>query len=114
MWRKRLDANNSKERPAIKHVISCTVAHVTTMRPECVAMVVGIIAGDVCPGASSLRQRRHAMTEPTFHPLTSNDLMDVLTLMGELYSHQPMRFDQEVAAAAVREALRDNSLGRIY
>jgi len=54
------------------------------------------------------------MTEPTFHPLTSNDLTDVLTLMGELYSHQHMRFDQEVAAAAVREALRDNSLGRIF
>jgi len=36
------------------------------------------------------------MTEPTFHPLTSNDLMDVVTLRGELYSHQHMRFDQRV------------------
>ncbi len=54
------------------------------------------------------------MTEPTFHPLTSNDLTDVLTLMRELYSHQHMKFDEQVAAAAVREVLRDNALGRIY
>jgi ribosomal protein S18 acetylase RimI-like enzyme len=54
------------------------------------------------------------MTEPTFHPLTNKDLTQLLTLMREFYSHQHMKFDEPVAAAGVRETLRDNSLGRIY
>jgi ribosomal protein S18 acetylase RimI-like enzyme len=54
------------------------------------------------------------MTEPTFRPLTNDDLTDLLTLMREFYSQQHMRFDEGAAASAVREAIRDSSFGRIY
>jgi ribosomal protein S18 acetylase RimI-like enzyme len=54
------------------------------------------------------------MNEPTFHPLTGNDLPNLLTLMHELYANQHMIFNPDVAAAAVRALLRDESLGRIF
>ena len=54
------------------------------------------------------------MTEPTFRPPTNDDLTDLLTLMREFYSQQHMRFDEGAAASAVRGAIRDSSLGRIY
>jgi ribosomal protein S18 acetylase RimI-like enzyme len=54
------------------------------------------------------------MTDPIFHPLSESSLRDLLTLMGELYSHQHMTFDEDVAASAARALLRDSSLGRIY
>jgi ribosomal protein S18 acetylase RimI-like enzyme len=54
------------------------------------------------------------MNEPTFHPLTGNDLPNLLTLMHELYANQHMIFNPDVAATAVRALLRDDSLGRIF
>ena len=54
------------------------------------------------------------MNEPTFHPITGNNLPELLTLMRELYANQHMNFDPHVAAAAVRALLRDESLGRIF
>jgi ribosomal protein S18 acetylase RimI-like enzyme len=54
------------------------------------------------------------MNEPTFHPITGNDLPELLTLMRELYANQHMMFDPEVAAAAGRALLKDESLGRIF
>jgi ribosomal protein S18 acetylase RimI-like enzyme len=54
------------------------------------------------------------MNEPAFHPLTRNDLPNLLTLMRELYANQHMIFDPDVAAAAARALLRDESLGRIF
>jgi ribosomal protein S18 acetylase RimI-like enzyme len=54
------------------------------------------------------------MNEPAFHPLTGNDLPNLLTLMHELYTNQHMIFDPDVAAAAARALLRDESLGRIF
>ncbi len=53
------------------------------------------------------------MTDPTFRPLTANDLSDLLTLMREFYSHQHMKFDEAVARNLVLAVLRDNSLARI-
>ena len=54
------------------------------------------------------------MNEPIFHPLTGNDLPNLLTLMHELYANQHMIFDPDAAAAAVRDLLGDESLGRIF
>jgi ribosomal protein S18 acetylase RimI-like enzyme len=54
------------------------------------------------------------MNEPVFHPLTGNDLPNLLTLMHELYANQHMIFDPDVAATAARALLRDESLGRIF
>jgi ribosomal protein S18 acetylase RimI-like enzyme len=54
------------------------------------------------------------MTEPTFLPLTDKDLPQLLTLMREFYSQQHMKYDDGVAASAVREILDNHSLGRIY
>jgi ribosomal protein S18 acetylase RimI-like enzyme len=54
------------------------------------------------------------MNEPIFHPLTGNDLPNLLTLMHELYANQHMIFDPDVAATAVRTLLRDGSLGRVF
>lgn len=54
------------------------------------------------------------MNEPTFHPITGNNLPELLTLMRELYANQHMMFDPEVAAAAGRALLKDESLGRIF
>lgn len=54
------------------------------------------------------------MTETTFLPLTDNDLPDLLELMREFYSHQHMKFDQDVATSAVRAVLGYESYGRIY
>jgi ribosomal protein S18 acetylase RimI-like enzyme len=54
------------------------------------------------------------MNAQNFHPLTGNDLPSLLTLMHELYANQHMIFDPDVAAAAARALLRDESLGRIF
>ncbi len=54
------------------------------------------------------------MTDPIFHPLSESNLRDLLNLMCELYSHQHMKFDEDVAASAARALLQDGSLGRIY
>jgi ribosomal protein S18 acetylase RimI-like enzyme len=54
------------------------------------------------------------MTDPIFHPLNESNVRDLLTLMSELYSHQHMKFDEDVATSAVRALLGDGSLGRIY
>ena len=54
------------------------------------------------------------MNETVFHPLTGNDLPDLVTLMHELYANQHMIFDPDVATAAARALLRDETLGRIF
>jgi ribosomal protein S18 acetylase RimI-like enzyme len=80
--------------------------------------VVGIIAGEVYPAASSLYSylpdQEGVMTEPTFHPLTDEELPQLLTMMQEFYSQQHMTFDEEVAASAARETLAANPPGHIY
>ncbi len=77
-------------------------------------MVVGIIAGEVCPWASSLANEKDTpLIEPTFRLLTTNGISDLLTLMREFYSDQQMKFDEAVARDTVEAVLRDNSLARI-
>jgi ribosomal protein S18 acetylase RimI-like enzyme len=54
------------------------------------------------------------VSEPAFRPATTGDLDTLVRLMREFYAHEGIAFDPDVARAAMRGLLEDETRGRAW
>src|SRR5262249_19429200 len=54
------------------------------------------------------------MADPVFKPATSGEIEALIAMMRELYAHDSLKFDEEIARRALQMIIGDESFGRVF
>jgi len=54
------------------------------------------------------------MADPVFKPATSGEIEALIAMMRELYAHDSLKFDEEIARRALQIIIGDESFGRVF